>query len=741
MREVRTLSDLCRLRPCKNGLSLSRTKFFCPRVGLVSRTLPAIACLTLLLHAAGTPPSGTQAQLDHYLSGIAHADLEQRAALIAQIQTRAQAERRQADVRATVLRLIGGLPRQRTPLNATLVGTLPAQGFHVERLIYDSLPGFHVTANLYVPEQGQPPYPAVLYTPGHYPAGKLEAWLFAANMARNGIAVLVYDPIGEGERLQYFDAATNASLAGHPTGEHSEASAQVMLTGDHIARYFLWDAMRGIDYLISRPDIDARRIGAFGCSGGGTVTAYLAALDDRVKAAGVACYITTFDELLNSIGPQEAEQSIPGFIQQGLGFADWIEAAAPMPYAIVSTTEDMFPFAGARQSRDEAQRIYALYRAEDQLQWITGPGRHGNLRPIYPQIIGFFMHWLEHSDQIPAIEPFPSPPAQELLCTRTGQVSTSLGGATVFTLNRANAVLPRSAQPLFTQAQLAHFRDRITQQVRSTAVISVQAGSLPPQVAVIATERKAQYSLETVTFSSATGIELPGHLAIPDGPGKKPALLLLNPQPPENSEFDRLAGSGHIVFAPQLLPGANDDEEQKSSLLGPFYLASLRAFLVGKTIVGLRADDVLRAVDYLASRPDVDLAKLEAQGNGPMGIVLLHAAVLDPRIRSITLVHTLASYRMALEDPMPHNLAQSVIPSVLQHYDLDDLLMATAPCPMTLIDPADAAGNPIAADAFRRQFAWLFASDRNLHQPNRLHLLSNPLAKQLSPDSEPSPHH
>lgn len=215
----------------------------------------AAACLTLLTHATSAPPSRTQVQLDSYLNGIAHADLEQRAALIAKIQTRAAAEQRRSQFREAVLRLIGGLPRQRAPLNATVVGTLPAQGFHVERLVYDSLPSFHVTADLYVPELGHAPYPAILYTPGHYPSGKLEAWLFAANMARNGIAVLAYDPIGEGERLQYFDPATNASLAGPPTGEHSEASVQAMLTGKQIARYFIWDAMRGIDYLAGRPTL------------------------------------------------------------------------------------------------------------------------------------------------------------------------------------------------------------------------------------------------------------------------------------------------------------------------------------------------------------------------------------------------------------------------------------------------------------------------------------------------------
>ena len=121
-----------------------------------------------------------------------------------------------------------------------------------------------------------------------------------------------------------------------------------MLIGETFAKYEIWDAMRGVDYLASLPDVDPHRIGALGCSGGGTVTALTSALDTRIAAIGTACYITSFDALLPALGPQDAEQSTPRFISSGLGFPDWIELAAPRPYAVLSTYSDMFPFAGAR---------------------------------------------------------------------------------------------------------------------------------------------------------------------------------------------------------------------------------------------------------------------------------------------------------------------------------------------------------------------------------------------------------
>jgi cephalosporin-C deacetylase-like acetyl esterase len=693
------------------------------RKALTAFLFASLASVTLFAIA---PESNPQLEFNRYLSGIARADLAKRDATIQAIETRTQAEKRRAEVRETVLRLIDGLPAKPGPLRAQSVGTLHEDGFHVERLIYDSLPNFHVTADLYVPDNGKGPYPAILYTPGHYPAGKLEAWLFSANMARHGVAVLAYDPIGEGERLQYFDAATEKSLAGAPTGEHSEASVQVMLTGDHLARYFIQDAMRGIDYLRGRPDIDATRIGAIGCSGGGTVTAYLAALDPRVKVAGVACYITGFDELLSSIGPQEAEQTIPDFVADGLSFPDWIEAAAPMPYAVISTTEDMFPFAGARKSVDEARRIYGLYDADDHLQWITGPGRHGNLRPIYPQIMGFFLHWLTGSTETPTVEALPPPAAQDLQCTKTGQVASSLGGATVSSLNRAYAPASQPRPALMTVAQLAQFREHIASEVRTALRLDATADSVPPQVRIVSDEQKTGYRVQTLRFVGTTGVEWPASLAIPDGEGKKPAILLLSPEPASDDDLGRLAKAGNIVFALQLPPGAKDAEGMKSPLLGPFYLATLRAFLVGKTLVGMRVEDVLRAADWLSTQSDVDAARMSAQGTGPMGIVLLHAAVLDPRITSVSLDRTLVSYRNAIEEPVTRDLAQSVIPGVLRHYDLDDLVMAIAPRTVVVTDPIDAAGKSVDAGGFRRQYAWVFAADRKLHQADQLRIVEQP---------------
>ena len=415
----------------------------------MTNRIPAV----LLAGASLLAQSGdARARLIAYLNGLAHTQLAARQQAVSRLRTRAEAEHRKADVRAKILRLIGGLPERHGVPQVKTFGAVQADGFAVEKIAYESLPGFWVTADVYVPSSGAGPFPAVVIAPGHGPAGKTEDWSWGGNLARNGVVALAYDPLGQGERLQYYDAQRKGSGVGNPTGEHGEANIPAMLIGDDLARYMVNDAMRAVDYLVARKDVDAAHIGAFGCSGGGTATAYFAALDERVKVAATACYITSFEELLNApTGVQDAEQSIPHFIEQGLDFGDWVELAAPKPYAIVSTTNDMFPFEGARQTFEEAKRVYGLYGAAERIQWITGPGGHGNLGPIAPAILNFLVKNLKGASAEATYTPLrPEHPA-DMICTPTGQVSTSIGGETVFSLNRKRAESVMAAAPIGEQ--------------------------------------------------------------------------------------------------------------------------------------------------------------------------------------------------------------------------------------------------------------------------------------------------
>jgi cephalosporin-C deacetylase-like acetyl esterase len=655
------------------------------------------------LWAAAQSDTGARQRLIETLDAIANKQLEERAQKVAGIQTRAAFDQRKAQVRAKILELIGGLPEHRGPVAVKEFGSLTGDGFRVEKLAYESLPGLWVTANLYIPAAGDGPFPAVLLAPGHEATGKQSQYSFGGNFARSGIMALAIDPLGQGERLQYFDPAKKASTIGGSTGEHGEANVPAMLIGEEVARYFINDSMRGIDYLLSRKDVNADRIGALGCSGGGTSTAYLAALDDRVKVAGVACYITSFKELLPSAtGVQEAEQSIPHFIEQGLDFGDYVELFAPKPYAIISTTADMFPFEGARQSYEEAKRVYKLYGAEEHLNWITGPGGHGNLGPISPAILGFFIHYLKDGPAGDAAFTAlrPQSPA-DLLCTSTGQVSTSIGGETIPSIIRAHAaqLLPRT-RPTATEL-MEDIRGLAGVVARPSATGGI-VGSIPGGL--------DRSHIEDISSRGENG-DIHSFLAVPEPGGRRAAVLMVDSRPRETimaagGDFDRLVKSGHIVMVVGPTPTPPGAEGLKSPYLGTFNLLGLRALLVGKSILGMRVDDTIRAMDFLSTRSDVDPASITVYGNGAMGAVVLHAAALDSRIRRVVVENTLTSYRMVLDEPLHRNVSEILIPGVLRKYDMGDLLLAVAGR-VTVINPQNAAGEMITAEQFRKELSYV----------------------------------
>lgn len=264
-----------------------------------------------------------------WMDRIAQQQLDSREKTIASVRSKAEADRRKQWVRAKLLALIGGLPRNAGPLNARVTGSLRNSSYTLGKIIFESLPGYYVTANLYLPNQpGR--HPAVLLSAGHTTLGKTENHRIGANLAAKGFVALAYDPVGLGERIQALDPRTRKHAGGCCANEHLQAGAQAMLMGQSVARYFIWDAIRALDYLDSRPEVDPARIGAAGCSGGGCLTTYIAALDPRIKAAAPACFINSFRLLFSGPDP-DSEMSLPRFLTTGLDHADLLEMAAPTP--------------------------------------------------------------------------------------------------------------------------------------------------------------------------------------------------------------------------------------------------------------------------------------------------------------------------------------------------------------------------------------------------------------------------
>src|SRR5207253_2466230 len=224
---------------------------------------------------------------------------------------------------------------------------------------------------------GKGPFPAVLMPMGHSSNGKADAnqQRAAILLAKNGIASLVYDPIGQGERIQLLDKLGNPAIKGS-TSEHTMVGVGALLVGRSTASYRIWDGIRSLDYLASRPEIDAKKIGCTGNSGGGTLTAYLMALDDRIVAAAPSCYITSLERLFATIGPQDAEQNITGQVAFGMEHADYLALHAPRPTLICAASRDFFDIQGTWTTFRETKRIYGLLGHGERVDLVESESGH-----------------------------------------------------------------------------------------------------------------------------------------------------------------------------------------------------------------------------------------------------------------------------------------------------------------------------------------------------------------------------
>ena len=223
----------------------------------------------------------------------------------------------------------GPLP-PKTPLNPRITGRVERDTYTIENVIFDSRPEFPVTGNLYLPKRDRRPLPAVVGVCGHSENGKAGGTYqsFAQGLARLGYIVLIIDPAGQGERFQCVDANLRRTKGGS-TREHNYVGNQQLLVGEFFGTWQAWDGIRALDYLLTRPEVDAHQVFVTGNSGGGTITTWMCALEPRFAGAAPSCFVNTFRRLMEHEEPQDAEQCPPRALAHGLSHSDFFLPFVP----------------------------------------------------------------------------------------------------------------------------------------------------------------------------------------------------------------------------------------------------------------------------------------------------------------------------------------------------------------------------------------------------------------------------
>jgi cephalosporin-C deacetylase-like acetyl esterase len=582
-------------------------------------------------------------------------------------------QQRQSQLLADLRELVGPLP-ERTPLHAKTVGTIECDGYRIERVIFVSRPRHHVTANLYLPADTSKPVPGVLVPCGHSANGKAsEAYQSACVLlALNGFAALIYDPIGQGERNQLPEPIP------HGTHEHTLVGIGALLVGWNTATFRIWDGLRSMDYLASRPEVDPTRLGCTGNSGGGTMTTWLMALDERIAVAAPSCFITTLDRLFHTIGPQDCEQHFPAQGARGIDHTDFITMRAPKPTLVLAAERDFFDIGGTRTAVKEAEDVYRALGHPDRVGLFSYDDEHGFSQPRRQAAVAWMRRWLA-GDERPVVEPSLTLQTDAALqVTSAGQVVREFDNEqTVIDFNRQRAAeLADQRRDRWESYSDEHRRKVIRQAIglpdgAPGAVTATSSGTLQCD----------GYTIEKLRLERPGEVPLPALLCVPQGAsGKLPATIYIDSAGKAagfkpGGTVEGLVKAGRIVLALDLRGyGETVDVKTGGRYSNDAFRTAMLAMHLGRPLLGQRVEDLLTARDYLAQHPSVAADEIHLVGVDRAAPVALHAAALEPLFQTVTLRGNLRSWESdVVARPAAPQLLELAVPGVLQHYDLPQL--------------------------------------------------------------------
>jgi dienelactone hydrolase len=606
----------------------------------------------------------------------------------------------QRDLRARFIASLGGFP-ERTPLNARVTGELRGEGFRVEKILFESQPGFVVTGLLYLPATGAGPHPVVLMPCGHSPNGKGGYQAASIIMARNGLAVFCFDPIGQGERHQVprsvvVEDKKGAEGATGGTNEHTILGPAPILLGRGLATYMIWDGIRAIDYLETRRDLDPKRIGCAGNSGGGMMTSYLMALDDRIVSAAPGCFITTSVRKNETPGAGDAEQNIYNQYGYGLDFADYLILRAPRPVQILSATRDYVPIAGAWETFREAKRVYTRLGYPECVDLVETDAPHGYSVQLREASTRWMRRWLCGDDTPIFEQPAASFTNKEIACTPTGEVMALPGARSLYDLNRAEASrlapLRQSAWAALTKEAR---RDRVRQTAGIRAVAELPAARVEPQGDL----RRAGGRIEKLVLTREGDVPLPALRFRPEKPSGRACLYVhgrgkqIDAAP--GGPIARLVAEGVDVLAVDLRgfgeTSMNAWRVKPAEIAGDNGAEFYIAYMMGRSFVGLRAEDILVAARAFAGMIGATPAQLELVAVEDATIPALHAVAVAPaQFTSVRVSRAIDSWQRVIDASVPRHQLEATVHGVLRTYDLPDLVALAGR--VQQLEPVDAAG-------------------------------------------------
>ena len=607
---------------------------------------------------------------------------------------------------------------ERTPLNVRTVSSDDRGDYIVDNIIYDSRQGFPVTGNLYRPKVKTGPRPAILSPIGHLLYdGKRDTEVQARSikLAKMGFIVLSYDAIGHGERM----------VSGN---NHHEAGFALMPFGEHVTGWMVWDSMRAIDYLISRPDVDPTRIGVTGNSGGGLNTLYTAAVDPRVAVAVITGYTFEFNNWIKYGGAHGTCSYIPDLFHE----MEWFEIAgliAPRPLLMLNGEDDgIFPLSGARKAANNTAAIYSVLGHNDRVRFYPVPKqRHGYSRPYREQMYGWMARHLFSKTHPGPVAEGRIETLQEddprLLCDPEGKLLSVAPSVVDLARKRGEELVGRMPARLAAPA-----RDTLLDWVRDITAPPytephnlmarhVEASTGPGQPEKVYFVSEVGQHIPSLLWKPPTATAIQRVIIVADGGGKGSVA--------ESDWLGPLREEGNAILAVDTR-GRGETLGHMGNRTNNYQLVSI-SIMAGHPLAGRRAFDLTRAVDFVAHHDDLPLEDVTLMGRNGDTLPALLAAVADPRVKRVIAEGYVSSFvsQMISPDLTTHeeilrhwnqalmrrgkiegeyytlDLA-SIIPSALEYGDIPHIAQLLSERKLLFIDAQDRHADD--TEALRRRF-------------------------------------
>lgn len=656
----------------------------------------------------GTPFRDYSRCLPDYLSELAAAATQKRNAALSKLTTPAAIASRQTQVRQTLWKLIGGQP-ERTPLNPRVTGTLTRPGYRIDKVIYESRPDLFISANLYLPTSGSAPFPAVLFQSGHYWEGKAypSYQRCCQGLARLGFIVLAFDPMGQGERINYLNEAGTASRLADCDTEHTLPGKQMLLFGDSCTRFQLWDAMRSLDYLLSLPEVDSKHVASVGHSGGGTLTMLLAAADERLMAAAVC--MGNIENILASPfrspgATDDAEQDFVDAARETFDRWDLLYPIAPKPLLVWPSDRDFYAtyspdyITNGWQEFQKLKRVYSVLGRTEQLGWADTPLPHALAYDSRMLVYNWFTRWMKGEKKPLKEEPEVVPePVASLWATESGSVVRSLHSATPFSLIREKAIKHETAS--------------------LESLLKIDLSKPVPRAKVIGHVKSRNVFVQNLEIQSDPGVWIPALLMTPENlPPNKNLLLVLDQQGNDrlwfSPEVDRILPDDSCVICSadvrgigSMKPGYSPGEAAYESWHEQEENYAWNSLMLGRPLVGQRVTDIITVVRALSKHEGTAGRSIFVAASGKLTVPAIFAAALEPLIAGVYLNGGLVSFRSIVETEVYTHPFANFVPNLLNHTDLPDIVEAIAPRQVTLSAVIDAQGFAVKTDNLNEIYA------------------------------------